>query len=73
MIIFLGNEWKTRYESQCEMNQQLEKQIIVLSDKVEDSRRTLKDSTSLCDSLISLTMLFYYIQKCFYYQIHVIN
>ncbi|KAK3597690.1 hypothetical protein CHS0354_040065 [Potamilus streckersoni] len=39
-----GNEWKTRFETQEEMNQQLEKQIITLQDKVEDAKRNLKDA-----------------------------
>ncbi|GFR64587.1 coiled-coil domain-containing protein 169-like [Elysia marginata] len=39
-----GNEWKTRYETQTEMNQQLEKQILMLQDKVEDARRNLKEA-----------------------------
>ena len=39
-----GNEWKTRYETQVEMNQQLEKQAILLQDKIVDARSTLKDS-----------------------------
>ncbi|KAK3785512.1 hypothetical protein RRG08_048646 [Elysia crispata] len=39
-----GNEWKTRYETQTEMNQQLDKQILMLQDKVEDARRNLKEA-----------------------------
>ena len=39
----LGNEWKTRFETQVEMNQQLEKQALLLATKVEESKRTLKD------------------------------
>ncbi|KAL3879189.1 hypothetical protein ACJMK2_031498 [Sinanodonta woodiana] len=42
-----GNEWKTRFETQEEMNQQLEKQIITLQDKVEDAKRNLKDADYL--------------------------
>ncbi|XP_010221904.1 PREDICTED: coiled-coil domain-containing protein 169-like isoform X1 [Tinamus guttatus] len=30
-----GNEWKTRYETQVELNRQLERQIIKLQDKME--------------------------------------
>ncbi|KAJ7395425.1 hypothetical protein BTVI_155076 [Pitangus sulphuratus] len=30
-----GNEWKTRYETQVELNKQLERQINILQDKVE--------------------------------------
>uniref|UniRef100_A0A803VZH6 Coiled-coil domain containing 169 n=1 Tax=Ficedula albicollis TaxID=59894 RepID=A0A803VZH6_FICAL len=34
-----GNEWKTRYETQVELNKQLERQINILRDKVELIRR----------------------------------
>ncbi|KAM9247265.1 coiled-coil domain-containing protein 169-like [Leptosomus discolor] len=30
-----GNEWKTRYETQVELNKQLERQISILQDKME--------------------------------------
>ena len=40
------NEWKTRYETQVEMNQQLEKQSILLQDKIVDARGTVKESKS---------------------------
>ncbi|NXN08659.1 CC169 protein, partial [Indicator maculatus] len=30
-----GNEWKTRYETQVELNRQLERQINILQDKME--------------------------------------
>ncbi|XP_059141084.1 probable serine/threonine-protein kinase kinX [Physella acuta] len=39
-----GNEWKTRYETQTEMNQQLEKQCLVQQEKIEDLKRNLKDA-----------------------------
>ncbi|KAH9513944.1 hypothetical protein Btru_031806 [Bulinus truncatus] len=39
-----GNEWKTRFETQTEMNQQLEKQILMLQEKIEDSKRNLKEA-----------------------------
>ncbi|ESO99076.1 hypothetical protein LOTGIDRAFT_142269, partial [Lottia gigantea] len=38
-----GNEWKTRFETQTEMNQQLERQILMLENKVEESKKNLKD------------------------------
>lgn len=41
--VHLGNEWKTRFETQEEMNQQLERQIIMLQDKIEEAKRNLKD------------------------------
>ncbi|XP_052793826.1 coiled-coil domain-containing protein 169-like isoform X19 [Mya arenaria] len=40
------NEWKTRFETQEEMNQQLERQIIMLQDKIEEAKRNLKDAES---------------------------
>ncbi|XP_012941422.1 coiled-coil domain-containing protein 169 isoform X2 [Aplysia californica] len=39
-----GNEWKTRFETQTEMNQQLEKQIVMLQDKVEEARKNLREA-----------------------------
>ncbi|KAL8603180.1 hypothetical protein ACOMHN_032626 [Nucella lapillus] len=39
-----GNEWKTRFETQQEMNQQLERQVLMLQDKVEDARRNLREA-----------------------------
>ncbi|KAK6173588.1 hypothetical protein SNE40_017010 [Patella caerulea] len=38
-----GNEWKTRFETQTEMNQQLERQILMLENKVEESKKNLRD------------------------------
>ena len=40
------NEWKTRYENQTELNQQLQKQILVLQDKVDEATKTYKESKS---------------------------
>ncbi|XP_045203094.1 uncharacterized protein LOC123556437 isoform X43 [Mercenaria mercenaria] len=51
-----GNEWKTRFETQEEMNQQLERQIIMLQDKIEEAKRNLKDGTYYAENL--KTMLF---------------
>ncbi|XP_045203072.1 coiled-coil domain-containing protein 169-like isoform X23 [Mercenaria mercenaria] len=42
-ILKESNEWKTRFETQEEMNQQLERQIIMLQDKIEEAKRNLKD------------------------------
>lgn len=39
-----GSEWKTRFETQVEMNQQLHLQALVLAEKVEEAKRNLKDS-----------------------------
>lgn len=33
-----GSEWKTRYETQLELNDQLEKQIVSLKEKMEKIR-----------------------------------
>lgn len=33
-----GGEWKTRYEAQLELNDQLEKQIVTLKEKMEKIR-----------------------------------
>ncbi|XP_041870218.1 coiled-coil domain-containing protein 169-like isoform X1 [Corvus kubaryi] len=38
-----NNEWKTRYETQVELNKQLERQINILRDKVELIRRNPAD------------------------------
>ncbi|NXW64438.1 CC169 protein, partial [Eurystomus gularis] len=41
-----GNEWKTRYETQVELNKQLERQIHVLQDKMELIRGNPADKLS---------------------------
>ncbi|NXJ17180.1 CC169 protein, partial [Dicrurus megarhynchus] len=41
------NEWKTRYETQVELNKQLERQINILRDKVELIRRNPADKLSI--------------------------
>ncbi|NXC32376.1 CC169 protein, partial [Campylorhamphus procurvoides] len=42
-----GNEWKTRYETQVELNKQLERQINILRDKVELIRGSPADKLSI--------------------------
>ncbi|NXG14283.1 CC169 protein, partial [Grallaria varia] len=42
-----GNEWKTRYETQIELNKQLERQINILRDKVELIRGNPADKLSI--------------------------
>ncbi|XP_064501628.1 coiled-coil domain-containing protein 169 [Pseudopipra pipra] len=42
-----GNEWKTRYETQVELNKQLERQINILQDKVELIRGNPADKLSI--------------------------
>ncbi|XP_077984208.1 coiled-coil domain-containing protein 169-like isoform X3 [Glandiceps talaboti] len=37
-----GNEWKTRFETQEELNQQLEKQILMFREKVDEAKRNAK-------------------------------
>lgn len=39
-----GNEWKTRFETQEEMNRQLQQQTIVLMEKIEEARANIKES-----------------------------
>ncbi|NXM63364.1 CC169 protein, partial [Illadopsis cleaveri] len=41
------NEWKTRYETQVELNKQLERQINILRDKVELIRGKPADKLSI--------------------------
>ncbi|NWY97218.1 CC169 protein, partial [Loxia curvirostra] len=41
------NEWKTRYETQVELNKQLERQINILQNKVEFIRGNPADKLSL--------------------------
>ncbi|NWS35687.1 CC169 protein, partial [Polioptila caerulea] len=41
------NEWKTRYETQVELNKQLERQISILRDKVELIRGNPADKLSI--------------------------
>ncbi|XP_047937150.1 coiled-coil domain-containing protein 169 isoform X1 [Anser cygnoides] len=42
-----GNEWKTRYEMQVELNRQLERQISILKDKMELIRGNPTDKLSI--------------------------
>ncbi|NXM33520.1 CC169 protein, partial [Oxyruncus cristatus] len=46
-----GNEWKTRYEAQVELNKQLERQINILQDKVELIRGNPSDKLSIVRTL----------------------
>ncbi|XP_067661623.1 coiled-coil domain-containing protein 169-like isoform X3 [Haliotis asinina] len=39
-----GNEWKTRFETQQEMNQQLERQILIFQNKVEEARKNVREA-----------------------------
>ncbi|XP_021360193.1 coiled-coil domain-containing protein 169-like isoform X5 [Mizuhopecten yessoensis] len=42
-VVDEGNEWKTRCETQQEMNDQLDKQIFMLQSKVQEAKSNLKD------------------------------
>ncbi|XP_069129263.1 coiled-coil domain-containing protein 169-like [Argopecten irradians] len=42
-VVDEGNEWKTRCETQQEMNNQLDKQIEMLQSKVQEAKSNLKD------------------------------
>ncbi|XP_033743881.1 coiled-coil domain-containing protein 169-like isoform X12 [Pecten maximus] len=42
-VVDEGNEWKTRCETQQEMNEQLDKQIFMLQSKVQEAKSNLKD------------------------------
>ncbi|OCT93093.1 coiled-coil domain-containing protein 169 isoform X1 [Xenopus laevis] len=46
-----GNEWKTRYETQIELNKQLERQIYILREKSENIRGNPTDRLSSIRSL----------------------
>lgn len=41
ILLMLGNEWKTRYETQEEINVQLQRQILLLQQKIESTRHNL--------------------------------
>ncbi|XP_074014348.1 coiled-coil domain-containing protein 169 [Numenius arquata] len=45
-----GNEWKTRYETQVELNKQLERQINILQEKMELIRGNPADKLSIVRS-----------------------
>eukprot|EP00057_Strongylocentrotus_purpuratus_P004434 XP_003728688.1 PREDICTED: coiled-coil domain-containing protein 169 [Strongylocentrotus purpuratus] len=45
-ILDEGNEWKTRFETQEELNALLEKQLLFLRDKLEKAKESSKDGFS---------------------------
>ncbi|XP_063415763.1 coiled-coil domain-containing protein 169-like isoform X6 [Mytilus trossulus] len=47
-----GNEWKTRYETQTEINEQLERQILNLQNKVQEAKSNLKDDDFFPDGRV---------------------
>ncbi|NXI33178.1 CC169 protein, partial [Sterrhoptilus dennistouni] len=50
------NEWKTRYETQVELNKQLERQINILRDKVELIRGNPAENGNSCKTLFYLPL-----------------
>lgn len=38
LLVISGNEWKTRYETQVELNGQLKRQISLIKERLEDLR-----------------------------------
>ncbi|NXD78630.1 CC169 protein, partial [Halcyon senegalensis] len=51
-----GNEWKTRYETQVELNKQLERQINILQDKMELIRGNPADKLSIVRTFDQMPM-----------------
>ncbi|NXA41246.1 CC169 protein, partial [Eudromia elegans] len=51
-----GNEWKTRYETQVELNRQLERQIYKLQDKMDFFRGNPTDKLSSIRTLDQMPM-----------------
>ena len=49
----VDNEWKTRFETQQEMNNQLEKQVVLLRDKLGQLKIPSRDGklTAICFNL----------------------
>lgn len=46
--LYPGSEWKTRYETQLELNDQLEKQIVSLKEKMEKVRGNPSGTEAAC-------------------------
>lgn len=47
-LFIIGNEWKTRFENQEEINRQLEKQIAVLEKKLDETKNMSKNGKIYC-------------------------
>lgn len=70
-----GNEWKTRYETQTEINEQLERQILMLQNKVQEAKANLKDGmypripfmTMMSGCFNIRQVLYFLISLCFYF------
>ena len=61
-VFYVDNEWKTRFETQQEMNDQLEKQVILLRDKLgqlkipsRDGKLTIAFSSVSCLKKLSFS------------------
>lgn len=52
-----GNEWKTRYETQTELNGQLERQMSLIHERLEDLRgNPMGEFTGYCQLLKGLML-----------------
>ena len=47
-LFIIGNEWKTRFENQEEINRQLEKQIAGLEKKLDETKNMSKNGKIYC-------------------------
>lgn len=56
--MYLGNEWKTRYETQTEINEQLERQILNLQNKVQEAKSNLKDGMYFIYTIYTMVHVF---------------
>ncbi|KAM9437380.1 coiled-coil domain-containing protein 169 isoform 3-T3 [Salvelinus alpinus] len=54
-----GNEWKTRYDTQVELNGQLERQITLVHEKMEDLQRNPMDRLASIRSYYEVPVAFY--------------
>ncbi|XP_042649138.1 coiled-coil domain-containing protein 169-like isoform X5 [Tyto alba] len=54
-----GNEWKTRYETQVELNKQLERQIRILQDKMELIRGNPADKFSIVHTFDQMSVAYH--------------
>ena len=54
--MIVDNEWKTRYQTQHQINEQLEKQRIMLQDKLQNFRESSKNGRSNEHCLSSVTL-----------------
>lgn len=50
--VIVGNEWKTRFENQEEINRHLARQIILLERNIEQAKEEQRAGKWKCDQLI---------------------